>query len=91
MFLNPYGVCRTFGAVVLWNFWEKQLKTRVGLPSDVVPGFLYRLQPLAQHDLIICGCDNGHIAVVDMDLGESWWLLNGYLASNSKIPIVNTY
>ncbi|ELU09567.1 hypothetical protein CAPTEDRAFT_227456 [Capitella teleta] len=64
------GTKMVLGAAVLWDFWEKQLKTRVALPTTVEPGFLHRMAPLGGHNLVVCGCQDGQIFIVDMDIGK---------------------
>jgi hypothetical protein len=65
------GAKMVLGAVVMWDFWEKQLKTRVALPTTVEPGFLHLMPPLGGHNLVICGCHDGQIFIVDMDIGKT--------------------
>ncbi len=58
------------GAVVMWDYGNQTLTTRLPLPSPVLRGFLYLLPPLAEHDIILCGCQTGQIFIIDMEIGK---------------------
>ena len=80
---------KVIGCIVLWDFWGKQLKTRVALPAPVEPGFLYQLSPVDGHDLVICGCENAQIVIVDVHLGKV--VTDIFKELSIKAPILSAY
>lgn len=55
------------GAVILWNHDEQKLTCKVGLPSIPIVNFLHRLKNTT---LVICGCQNGQILLIDIEIGK---------------------
>ena len=64
------GQKKTIGAIVMWNVFSKQLTTKVGVSKPIVKGFLHQLPLLADHVMVVGGCQDGQIIIVDMEIGQ---------------------
>lgn len=65
------GKDRKLGAVVMWDFELRQIKTKVLLPSEPKTAFLYNLPCQAEKVTVLCGCAGGEAIIVDMISGST--------------------